>query len=793
MKRLLIYICLIVFCTPSVLKAQKCYDYACNISKAKAALIQKHFKEAIDYCKAAKVYPQANIKEADLLIFKVFDAIEKEKQDAIEARDIAKKQTQIAEKARLTTLANDVAAKSRLLLEKGNPMAAFQLAEWAYNYIDSQNIKVNQALIESYYSKARTSKAFITDTFKNNLTNIALSSNEEWLAGRTQDNQVFALNLRTKNDSKINSGHVKKISSLDFLPNSLQLVSASCDTTVSMTHIHDGKHTELHLRGHESAITSLALSPNGQWLATGTRNGSLNLWDLKRQELAFALEGGGINGHKQEVKCLAFSPDSQWYASGSEDGMVKVINVKKNTVYSFFDHGDRITSLDFSPSNDKLLSSSTDYTTKIWDWQKNKTVTFEDTTEIWMSQFSPDGKSIVTGDNMGDVKVWHIPTKSALILRGVHHTKIIYTQFMGEGKKILSVSSDGIVQTWQIEPTALIKVLHSSNDLKPLTLEDIKDKGLENLIDIREMNEDKLVNDPSSETLKLFAELSKLKAMESENIVDFNRPLRLFLALYQRGDRTVAPQIGELYDKLSQIHLFDKQTKNALMAAQKAITFHPHNKNIKMNYAHALLFNGQIEASMVIYKELVTTSNSNLYKTIRSYEQLGLSPKGIEKVKQLLLANETSPNDPFDLEDYTWAYAIAQNNVAKVRSKPNNSALLATTLGFGSFYALFANNPQQAIDAAKESITIKPSNWVKAHLAHGYFMVGDKANAFKIYAELKPLKDDKIGSKRDMKDVLMDDIKQLAKAGIRYNWMEIAEYIQDRPLTIYEKGIFSKH
>jgi WD40 repeat protein len=807
MKKLLMLFSLVLFYTPfpgnpfgSVLKAQKCYDYDCNINKAKEALYKKDFKEAIDYCKAAKVYPNAKIAETDALILKVFEAVEKEKQDAIEARDIAKKQTKIAhaerdkaEKARLTTLANDVATKSRALLDKGDVSKAFQLAELAYHYIDSQNIQVNQALVTAFYADAVASKTLVPDTFKNNLVNVVLASDEEWLAGQTKDNQVFSFNVKTKNTVETQTRHSKKISSLSFLPHSLELLTVAADTTVKKTHIRDKKHATLNLKGHESAVTSLALSPDGQWLATGTRNGSVNLWDLIRQELAFSLEGGGINGHKQEIKCLAFSPNGEWYASGSEDGMVKVINRQKNTVYSFIDHGERITSLDFSATNDKVISSSTDYTTIMWDWQRNKTVTFEDSSEIWMAQFSPDNKSIVTGDNLGDIKVWDIASKSALILRGGHQAKIIYARFINGGKKILSVSSDGIVQSWQIEPAVLIKAMHLSKHLKPMTLQDIKDNGLDNLVDIRDMNEQKLVHDPSSATIKLFAERSQETAMASEHIVDFDRPLHLFKALYQRGDTTVAPSLGTLYNKLSELYLLRKQAKEALKAAEKAISFQPYDKDIQINHAHALLFNGQMEKSLVIYKEMATAAHLSLYIQIRNYERLGFSPKGIEVIKQFLLANETKPSDPFDLEDYRWAYVIAKKNVETIRAKPNNADLLAMTLGSSSGYALFANAPQQAIAEAKESIAIKPTNWVKAHLAHGYFMLGDKTNALKIYAELKPLKDDNIGSKRDMKEVLMADLKQLAKAGIRYNWVEIAEYIQDRPLTHYERNILRKN
>jgi multidrug resistance efflux pump len=88
-----------LFSTPSVLTAQNCQDYTCNIAKARTALSHKKFKEAIDYCKAAKAYPNAHIAEADAVIYQIFVAIEKEKEEAKKARDEANRQRDIAKNA----------------------------------------------------------------------------------------------------------------------------------------------------------------------------------------------------------------------------------------------------------------------------------------------------------------------------------------------------------------------------------------------------------------------------------------------------------------------------------------------------------------------------------------------------------------------------------------------------------------------------------------------------------------------------------------------------------------------
>lgn len=75
------------------------------------------------------------------------------------------------------------------------------------------------------------------------------------------------------------------------------------------------------MEGHTEAICSVAFSPDGKQLASGSGDTSVRLWDLSCETPLYSCEA-----HKNWILCVAWSPDGTKLASACKNGMIVVWN-----------------------------------------------------------------------------------------------------------------------------------------------------------------------------------------------------------------------------------------------------------------------------------------------------------------------------------------------------------------------------------------------------------------------------------------------------------------------------------
>lgn len=122
---------------------------------------------------------------------------------------------------------------------------------------------------------------------------------------------------------RIFAGHASDVDVVQWHPNCQYIATGSSDKTVRMWDILSGDCVRLFI-GHHGTITSLAFSPDGKLLASGADNGTVILWDIAQGKKI-----ANLNGHGMSVNSLSFCAEGTLLASGGADDSVCIYNTTK--------------------------------------------------------------------------------------------------------------------------------------------------------------------------------------------------------------------------------------------------------------------------------------------------------------------------------------------------------------------------------------------------------------------------------------------------------------------------------
>jgi WD40 repeat protein len=264
--------------------------------------------------------------------------------------------------------------------------------------------------------------------------------------------------------SRILYGHHGDVMSVASSPDGQKLASGSADGTVRIWDVAD-LAAPVILEDHDGPVTSVAFSPDGQTLASGSADAMVRLWDLTDPAAAPAI----LERQGASILSIAFSPDGKTLASGSEGGAVRLWDLTDSTVAPVIlpNHEANVLSVAFSPDGQRLASGSRDGTVRLWDLaDPADPVVLEGHEEQVNSViFGPDEQSLVSGSDDGTVLLWNLSNLGAdpvVLDRGAFGAMSLA---FSPDKQALAIGSwDETVHLWNLADRAADPVILTGHD-----------------------------------------------------------------------------------------------------------------------------------------------------------------------------------------------------------------------------------------------------------------------------------------------------------------------------------------
>lgn len=247
----------------------------------------------------------------------------------------------------------------------------------------------------------------------------------------------------------VRKGPIKQATAVAVSPDGQRVASAGDDNKLILWELATGKEIS-PLEGHTKAVISLAFSRDGKSLISGGLDNVAFVWST---------ESGAaqkkFSNHTNAVRCVALSPDNKTAATGSDDANVKVWDLDSgNEKVSYEEHQSAVTALVFSPNGRSLASGSTDQTVRLWDVTKPEVKTSQAAKghrgTVWSVAFSLEGKTLASAGEDGTIRLWDASTATKLVAPGGQEGPVLSVAVSTDAAFVASGSADQTVVCWDV-------------------------------------------------------------------------------------------------------------------------------------------------------------------------------------------------------------------------------------------------------------------------------------------------------------------------------------------------------
>lgn len=270
--------------------------------------------------------------------------------------------------------------------------------------------------------------------------------------------------------SRTLDGHKYYVTSVAVSPDGTCIVSGSDDKSIRIWDVRKGPESLPPwppLLGHTGSVLSVAISSDGRLIASGSKDMTVRLWDLQTSKAVGQL----MQGHSSIVNAVVFSNDTRWLISGSQDKTLRIWDVatQRSSEVGPLSCNNSVLTVALSPDGRLIAAGDSSGYIEFWHSETGRPTgkplrTLLD--QVWSIGFSPDGARIVSGGSHSTkhVRIWNVSTGELVFALAGHVDLVRSVAYSSDGRMIVTGSYDGTVRLWDALTGVSLELLSGHND-----------------------------------------------------------------------------------------------------------------------------------------------------------------------------------------------------------------------------------------------------------------------------------------------------------------------------------------
>lgn len=263
-------------------------------------------------------------------------------------------------------------------------------------------------------------------------------------------------------------GHTRWVMAVAISPDGQIVASSGLDDVIKLWNLTTGALI-MTLAGHTKAVNCLTFSPDSQFLVSGSDDDTVRVWQVTSGKLLRTLMG-----HSRDVNSVAVHTDGQWLVSGSEDRTIRLWKLTTGETLRIFPNlAGMIRSVAISSDGQMVASGGLDNQVKLWNLKTGEQVhsfAGKHFNSVNAIVFSPDSKTLVSGSKDKTIKVWDLAKRDVIRTLTGHSDSVNAIALSANGKRLVSGSSDKTIRVWDLATGELRTTLNESHPINAVSI-----------------------------------------------------------------------------------------------------------------------------------------------------------------------------------------------------------------------------------------------------------------------------------------------------------------------------------